>query len=228
MTLGLLQCDHVADEFLGIAGDYDQMFRRWLPADWRVYDLPAGQLPAPDACDAWVTTGSRESVYDDIDWIGRMADLVREIHAAGRTFLGVCFGHQMMAHALGGKVSKSERGWGVGVHEFQVREREPWMSPPLETASLLMSCQDQVEAIPQGAVVMASSAHCPVAMFRMGKMWGIQGHPEWEPRYAGALLASRRKRIGEECVDAALATLERPTNSRELGEWARRWLAGLG
>jgi GMP synthase-like glutamine amidotransferase len=228
MTIGLLQCDHVADEFFGIAGDYDEMFRKWLPADWRVYDLTAGQFPAPDACDAWVATGSRESVYDEIPWVHRFADLVRQIHAADVPFLGVCFGHQMMGHALGGKVSKSERGWGVGVHEFRICAREPWMSPSLDTVSLLMSCQDQVDVVPPGSVVLASNAHCPVAIFRCGRMLGIQGHPEWEPEYAAALLKRRRDRIGAERSDAALASLTRPRNSVELSGWARQWLAGLG
>jgi len=231
MTIGLLQCDHVADEFVGIAGDYDAMFQRWLPADWRVYDLPAGQFPALDpydACDAWVTTGSHESVYDDVAWVHRFAELVRQIHAAGVPFLGVCFGHQMMGHALGGRVSKSERGWGIGVHEFEIRAREAWMSPPLDTVSVLMSCQDQVDVVPPGAVVLASNAHCPVAIFRCGSMLGIQGHPEWEPEYAAALLGRRRDRIGADCVDAALAGIMRPRNSGELSEWAKRWLTRIG
>ncbi len=225
MTLGLLQCDHVAADLLGIGGDYDRMFQRWLPAEWRVYDLAAGQFPASlHDCDAWVTTGSRLSVYDDVDWIHRFAKLVRELHEQRRPFLGVCFGHQMMAHALGGRVAKSPRGWGVGVHEFQIRECEPWMVPPLETVSLLMSCQDQVEDLPPDAVVLASNQHCPVAMFRCGAMLGIQGHPEWEPAYAKALLESRRERIGAERADLALRSLAAPQSSAVLARWAQRWL----
>ena len=225
MTLGLLQCDHVAEEFLSIAGDLDAMFRRWLPADWRVYDLAAGQFPAPGDCDAWVATGSRFSVYDDLPWIRRFADLVRDIHTARQPFLGVCFGHQMMAHALGGKVTKSNRGWGVGVHEFRVHKPEPWMVPPLETVSVLMSCQDQVEQLPPGAEVLASNDHCPVAIFRCGTLLGIQGHPEWDPAYANALLHNRRDRIGPERAEAALRSLTQPRNSEQLAGWARRWLS---
>lgn len=226
MTVGLLQCDHTAPEFRSIAGDYDEMFRAWLPGvEWRVYDLPAGEFPAaPAECDAWVATGSRLSVYDDVDWIHRFATLVREIEAAERPFLGVCFGHQMMGHALGGRVVKSARGWGVGVHEFRVHAPEPWMQPPLETVSLIMSCQDQVEEPPPGSVVLASSAHCPVAMFRHGTLLGIQGHPEFGPVYAAALLHYRRERLGEPMTDAALASLANPRHSSELAAWARRWL----
>lgn len=223
MTIGLLQCDHVAEEFRGIAGDLDEMFRRWLPGDWRVFDLTAGDLPGAGDCDAWVATGSRYSVYDDVDWIHRYAELVREIARVGAPYLGICFGHQMMGHALGGRVEKSARGWGVGVHEFTVHAQEEWMEPKLERLSVLMSCQDQVEALPPGAVVLASNAHCPVAMFRVGRMLGIQGHPEWEPEYAAALLRARRERIGGERVDAALETLGRKRNSTEFAHWVARW-----
>lgn len=228
MTLGLLQCDHVSPEFLDSRGDYDEMFRRWLPGDWRVYDLPAGDVPAATDCDGWVTTGSRLSVYDDVAWIHRFAALVREIHAANRPFLGVCFGHQMMAQALGGRVARSPRGWGVGVHRFHVREHEPWMNPPLDSISVLMSCQDQVEEPPPHAVVLASSEHCPVALFRCGSLLGIQGHPEWHADYAAALLSSRRDRIGGEIADRATASLTTPTHSAELARWSQNWLRGTG
>ena len=226
MTVGLLQCDHTAPEFRGIAGDYDAMFRAWLPGvDWRIYDLPAGEFPAaPAECDAWVATGSRLSVYDDAAWIHRFAALVREIDAAQHPFIGVCFGHQMMGHALGGRVAKSARGWGVGVHEFRVHAQEPWMQPPLETISLIMSCQDQVEELPPGAMVLASTPHCPVAMFRRGTLLGVQGHPEFDPAYAAALLHHRRERIGSAIADEALASLANPRHSSELAAWALRWL----
>lgn len=224
MTLGLLQCDHVAGELLHIAGDLDAMFQRWLPADWRVYDLTAGATPSPNDCDAWVATGSRFSVYDDVPWIHAFAQLVRDIHQTNRPFLGVCFGHQMMAHALGGKVARSPRGWGVGVHTFRLQTHEPWMQPPLDEINVLMSCQDQVEQLPPQATVLAANHHCPVALYRTGSLLGIQGHPEWDPAYAAALLEVRRERIGPQLAGAAMNTLTQPRHSAEFAQWAARWL----
>jgi GMP synthase-like glutamine amidotransferase len=226
MKLGLLQCDHTADTVRHIAGDYDGMFARWLPAEWRVYDLTLGQAPENlDECDAYVATGSKASVYDDEPWIHAFAELTRRIHAANKPFLGVCFGHQMMGHALGGRVAKSPNGWGIGVHSFALETAEPWMDPPAARINVLMSCQDQVLELPPGAHVLGGNAHCPVGLFRVGNMLGIQGHPEFTPAYAEALLRLRRERIGAEKVDAALATLDAPLHAATLESWARRFLS---
>lgn len=226
MKLGLLQCDHVLDQFRHIDGDYDAMFARWLPGEWRVYDVARQHLPGNlDECDLWVGTGSKASVYDDEPWIHLYAALVRRLHDSRKPFLGVCFGHQMMGHALGGRVAKSSRGWGVGMHQFVVHQTEPWMMPPLQSVSVLMSCQDQVEDLPPGAVALAGDDHCPAGIFRVGRMLGIQGHPEWTPAYAAALLAHRAQRIGEERAAAARATLDQPAHCAEFANWVRRFVS---
>lgn len=225
--IGLLLCDHVRPEFREVAGDYDDMFRRWLSVDLRVYDVASGELPRDvGECSAYVSTGSRASVYDDERWIAALAHFVRQVRAESTPFLGVCFGHQMIAHALGGRVDRCSRGWGVGVHEFQVTAPECWMKPPLDTVRVVMSCQDQVEALPSGAIVLAGNDHCPVGMFRLDNLLGLQGHPEFPLEYAEALARSRAGLIGEERLAAALASFQQRPDSLTLSHWAVRFMSG--
>jgi GMP synthase (glutamine-hydrolysing) len=222
LRLGLLVCDHVAPELRGISGDYEDMFRRLFAGrdevDVVIYDVIGGELPgAPRECDAWLTTGSRHSVNDDAQWIRALEGFVRDVAAARVPFIGICFGHQLIAKAMGGSVVRSERGWGVGVKEVEVL-------PELglgDSYRVLTSHQDQVETIPPGAEVLGWNEHCPVSMLRVGsKMLGIQGHPEFDPAYSRALMELRRGRvISEPIVEEGLASLEHAPDSGRLAEW---------
>jgi GMP synthase-like glutamine amidotransferase len=193
------------------------------------FDVCNGEFPPSlDACDAYLTTGSRFSAYDDVDWIHALKNFTRRIHEARRPFVGVCFGHQMMAEALGGKVSRAETGWGVGVHEVEVIEREspePWMRPEQSRCALQYMHQDQVERLPEDGSVIGRSDHCPVAILRVGdSMLGIQAHPEFPKTYGEALLLDRVERIGEERVKAALASLGQPTEESVVAKWVVEFL----
>ncbi len=232
MTFGLLQCDHVQPEFLGIAGDYDAMFRALFAAHapevkLRVFDLRAGDFPEnPSLCDAWITSGSAASVYEDEAWLHRFAALVRDIRAAGTPYIGICFGHQMLAHALGGRVACSPRGWGVGAKEVKLsaQNRPAWIDPPLDSYRLLLSHQDQVEELPPGGRTLGGNAHCPNSMIAVGSsMIGFQGHPEYPAGYAKALMLSRRDRIPPAIIDAALPTFDTPPDTAAVMSWILRF-----
>jgi GMP synthase (glutamine-hydrolysing) len=227
MKLGLLVCDHVRPEFIHVSGDYEDMFRRLFAehrdVDVVAYDAIAGELPAdPSECDAWMTTGSRYSVNDDEPWIRSLEGFVREVAAAGVPFIGICFGHQLIAKALGGSVVKSERGWGVGLQKVQVRD-DLGLG---ESYRVLASHQDQVESLPPGAEILGWSDHCPVSMLGVGStILGIQGHPEFEAAYSEALMQSRRGHlIPEQTVDAGLASLEQSPDSERLADWILAFL----
>jgi len=229
MKIGLLECDHVHERFRHIAGDYREMFaalfsRHAPQTAIQPFDVCNGEFPPSlDACDAYLTTGSRFSAYDDVGWIHTLKNFTRRIHEAKKPFVGVCFGHQVMAEALGGKVARAETGWGVGVHNVEAIDRgsyELWMRPEQSICALQYMHQDQVERLPEGAVVIGRSDHCPVAMFRAGdSMLGIQAHPEFPKAYSEALLLDRVERIGEEQVKKALASLSQPTDESVVARW---------
>src|SRR5687768_2828671 len=115
--IGVLECDHVEDRWRGIGGDYLDMFADLLSSvDVVPYDVIGGVLPAsPDECDGWVATGSRHSVYEDLDWLVRLRGFVADVQRAEVPFVGICFGHQLLAHSCGGRTDKAA-DWGVGAH----------------------------------------------------------------------------------------------------------------
>jgi GMP synthase-like glutamine amidotransferase len=225
--IGVLVCDHVAPALQPIAGEYADMFAALLPSlDLVAYDARAGELPAsPDECDGWLCTGSSASVYDGAPWIDAVAELVREVRDAAVPFVGICFGHQLLGHALGGRVERAATGWGVGAHVAQVTETAAWMDPPLDTVGLLYSHQDQVVQLPPGGRVAASADHCPVAMLSVGEtMLGIQGHPEFSAAYVDALVAGRVERIGADRVRAARDSLDQPRDEAAVARWIASFL----
>lgn len=227
MKVGLLECDHVREEFRPIAGDYRDMFPALfmpLAPDWEFvfYDVANGRFPASvQECDVYLCTGSKSSVYDDEPWIDALKTFVRQLYDQQKIFLGVCFGHQMLAEALGGKVQKSAVGWCVGGHEFTLHRPMPaWMTPPQERLNLLMMCQDQVHQLPPDSTVLASANDCPVAMFRVGeRMLGVQAHPEFPVLYEEALMRSRVERIGAEKTAKGLESLTLPLHSTLMAQW---------
>lgn len=231
MKIGLLQCDHVAERFQHIAGDYPAMFgalfQRYAPETTLTpYAVCDDEWPGTvDECDAYLTTGSRFSVYDDVPWIHRLKAFVRQLHEAGKPYVGICFGHQMLAEALGGRVAKAPTGWGVGVHACEITQTDNCMQPPLHQCRLQYMHQDQVLQLPANAVVLGSSAHCPVAIFRVGQqMLGLQAHPEFTADYSRALLHDRRARIGHERTQLALDSLNQPTDEAVVVQWIAAFL----
>jgi GMP synthase-like glutamine amidotransferase len=230
MRVGLLLCDHVRPEVLHIGGDYPDFFASLLPdLDLVPYDLAEGVFPGKAAeCDAWLATGSRRSVYEDEPWIRRLAELVRNFANEPQPFLGICFGAQMIGHALGGEVRRAASGWAVGMHEVEVIDSQPWMVPPARSYRLLHSNGDQIVRMPPGSKLLGRSPQIPVSLLAVGEtVVGFQGHPEFSNDYAAALLGMRRGvLIPEEVVDAGLQTLAVEPDRPLLASWLRHFLSG--
>lgn len=231
MRLCLFQCDHVDAELMHVAGDYGDMFERLferVAAPFEVFrhDVIDGVWPERiEDYDAFWISGSRFSVYERIPWIEELAERVRQIARLERPLVGICFGHQMLAHALGGRVERSTRGWGLGIKRAVVRERRDWMEPALEGPRLIMSHQDQVIELPPEGVVLTSNDHCPVSAMKIGATnLGYQGHPEFSPEYLDALMSSRLDRIPIQLIREARDTLKEPHDGEIVGRWLVRFI----
>lgn len=183
--------------------------------------------PDPRGCEAVLITGSPFGVYDSPPWMDPLRAFIRDAAGAATPMIGVCFGHQIIADALGGVVQKSDKGWGVGRHTYDVTDVRPWMKDAGASVSLSVSHQDQVVTPPDGAVTLARSAHTDHAIlaYSGAPIISIQGHPEFSDTFVSDLWSARRgKALTEAQVDGAIASLARPGDAPMVGQWMTNFL----
>lgn len=224
MKLAILETGRPPGQLAEQFGDYPAMFEALLGPGFEVksFDVQAGALPPdPAAFDAYLITGSPAGVYDALPWVGPLQQFIRD--ARDSRMVGVCFGHQVMAEALGGHVEKSEKGWGAGLHRYDVVRQEPWMDGAASVA-IPASHQDQIVVQPPNTQVVAKSDFTPFA----GLSWtdrraiSFQFHPEFSPAFAKALIVKRYDIVPD--PDAKIASLDAPNDNARVGGWIRRFL----
>jgi GMP synthase-like glutamine amidotransferase len=227
MKVGILETGAPPPDLRARFGSYGEMFQQLLGNgyDYSTFDVRSGPLPSTGACDAYLITGSAAGVYDGDPWIDSLKGFVRDL-SGSTPLIGVCFGHQLMAEAYGGRVIKSPKGWGIGLHSYEVQRRAAWMDE-LPAFTIPASHQDQVVELPNDATVLAASAFTSFAVldYPSRRAISLQGHPEFSPDYAAALIALRRGKLYDPAfADQAAATLRTPNDSAHVAQWLRRFL----
>ncbi len=209
--------------------DYPAMFARLVggadPAlDFSTVSLVRGEtLPDPAALEGILITGAAVGVYDPVPWMPQLMDFIRWAADARVPMVGICFGHQAIAQALGGHVAKSGRGWGLGRHTYEIVPAPGWMGPDVpQRFSIMASHQDQVQRLPPGARIIARSDFTPFAAleFSQAPIISFQGHPEIEDDFARAMIGIRLNNpLTQHEIEAALATLVTPHDNALVGQW---------
>jgi len=221
MNIALLKCGSVHPNHSHLNGDYEDMFKALLlknapSISLTIFDFQKGEYPPKmDEFDGFISTGSANSVYDEIPWIIDFKNFTKELFKKKCKHVGICFGHQMIADALGGKVVKSDKDWGVGIKTLYIKNTVNWLAnDSKKEINLIVSHQDQVVKLPEGATVIAGNDHCPNGIFTIeDHILGIQAHPEFTNDYAATLMESRRNIIKPELIKWGLESLKQKSDS---------------
>jgi GMP synthase-like glutamine amidotransferase len=201
MLIGILQTGLAPDILSPDMGDYPDMFARLLDGHgftFRTWRVVEGEFPASvrDA-DGWLITGSRHGAYEDHPWIPPLEDFIRTAFAEHVPVVGICFGHQIVAQAMGGKVERHANGWAVGATDYDFDG---------ETMTLNAWHRDQVTVVPDGAKVIASNDFCTnAALLYDDRALTVQAHPEFRPEFVDGLMKTRGKGVVPDDLMAAAA-----------------------
>jgi len=187
-----------------------------------VVDARREALPEP----AWagvIVTGSAASVYDGDEWIGRGEDFLRRAADRRVPIYGICFGHQLVARAFGGRVEKCAHGWELGTARVRLTAEgrgDPLFSGLPQEFPAQQTHGDVVTELPRGATRLAENAHWPIQAFRLGeRIWGTQFHPEFTLAIVRGMVKAFSRTLAAEALAAA-----RP-KGQSVAEWL---LSGLG
>lgn len=237
MKIGILETGEVHEALIDKHGDYPSMFVKLLQekspdTSFFIVRVCANEpLGNPVDADGWIVTGSRHGVYDDLPWIEPLKDFLRQSIAQKIPVAGICFGHQILAEAMGGKAEKSSKGWGLGIQNYQTKDTPDWMNDMNDSFSGHALHQDQITQLPPDTTVIASSDFCEFAALVYGDpekpdAISVQPHPEFTSDFVNDLIDVRLSGIVPEDVEMqARKSLGQRVHNEEWGGWINQFLA---
>jgi GMP synthase-like glutamine amidotransferase len=236
MKIGILETGLLNEKVAGRFDPYPVMFAALLDKSnegltYRTYSVINGEMPdSIDDCDGWLITGSRHGVYEKLDWMLLLESFIRTLFEENKPLVGICFGHQIIAQALGGLVTQSDKGWGIGLHNYQVDVAQSWMadapSSAPEKISIYAFHQDQINQLPPASTVFLSSDFCPYAGLTYGDtIFSVQAHPEFEAIYEHALIDMYNGNIVPESVAANALLGMQGNDSKADTQILANWIA---
>ena len=232
MKLGILNANLPGESSIKWDRSAIDVFIRFfqsVQAPFEYVGCEAAQVELPrtsDACDAYVITGSPKGTYEPDEWIVELSQFIREAYQSKKKLVGICFGYQILAHALGGRVEKSEKGFGFGLKQFDVTTKKAWMSDNPDQCALYFSHQDQVIQLPPEAELLGGNPFCPIALYEInGRVLGIQGHPELTAGMMAQASITIKDRMERGMHDTAVRSLQtgRPDDLL-VGQWIVNFL----
>jgi len=196
------------------------------PFEYQGFLVAQGQFPeSASVCDAYLITGSPKGAYESDPWIGDLERFIQDCYQAGKKLVGICFGHQILAKALGGRAEKSNKGWGLGLNTFELCAHKPWMTEIPDQCALYFVHQDQVVDLPQKAELLGGNDFCPNLFYTIdNQALGIQGHPEFGTEMMREIVNGREETVGTQVYQSAMNSLNNGTPDNQL---FARWIVNF-
>lgn len=229
ITIGIFETAVIDDHLIKSHGTYSKMFidmfhQQDPSVKFKFYDVIDDHYPESlDECDAYLITGSKADSFSDEPWVKKLRSYIPKIYQSHIPLVGICFGHQIIALALGGIAERSNKGWGVGSYQSQlVKQNQPtWLVGDHQDFTILVSHQDQVTTLPPKAKLLATNDFCINSAYYIDdKVLCFQGHPEISPAFARGLMELRKGVLPKDVFDKGQQTSEYPLNA----DWVTQWI----